>query len=157
MVLDLSTINDVNMAALNHSHLVEVTDNVGIRDAIKVQEQVWGDDFEWQFEYLCKLKTQNPESVSIYVLYVDGQPVTSAWLTMSSDSPFAGIWGGSTIETHRGNGYYSLLLNKRILEAKARGKKYLIIDASDMSKPIVEKYGFECLATTTGYVYEYCE
>ncbi|GAL16049.1 hypothetical protein JCM19233_7071 [Vibrio astriarenae] len=84
-------------------------------------------------------------------MYVDNLPVTSAWLTFNGSSPFAGIWGGSTVKEHRGKGFYSLLLNKRIAEAKSRGAKYLIIDASDMSQPIVAKRGFEVVATTTGY------
>ncbi|WP_394244681.1 GNAT family N-acetyltransferase [Vibrio astriarenae] len=131
--------------------ITEVTDSKGIRDAIRVQEQVWGGDFEWQYHYLLNLKQYSPESVSIYVVYVDNLPVTSAWLTFNGSSPFAGIWGGSTVKEHRGKGFYSLLLNKRIAEAKSRGAKYLIIDASDMSKPIVAKRGFEVVAITTGY------
>lgn len=131
--------------------LTEVSDSKGIRDAIDVQQQVWGGDLEWQYNYLLKLKTHSPQAVSIYVVYVDGKPVTSAWLTFNGDSPFAGIWGGSTLEAYRGRGYYSLLLNKRIAEAKERGKQYLIIDASEMSRPIVEKHGFKLVAKTTGY------
>ncbi|MFC5079754.1 hypothetical protein ACFPCW_18830 [Vibrio thalassae] len=46
------------------------------------------------------------------------------------------------MKAFRGKGFYSQLLNKRIAEAKSRGMKYLTIDASDMSKPIVEKRGF---------------
>ncbi|CAH0525776.1 GNAT family N-acetyltransferase [Vibrio hippocampi] len=148
MVLDLlKTTNK----SFDESLITEVSDSKGIRDAIRVQEQVWGGDFDWQYQYLLKLKEHSPDSVSIYVVYVNGQPVTSAWLTFNGDSPFAGIWGGSTIKSCRDNGYYSLLLNKRIAEAKARGVKYLTIDASDMSKPIVSKRGFKVVATTTGY------
>ncbi|EGR1894382.1 GNAT family N-acetyltransferase [Vibrio vulnificus] len=148
MVLDLSkTANEF----FDESQITEVFDSQGIRDAIKVQEQVWGGDFEWQYNYLMSIKEQSPDSVSIYVVYVNRQPVTSAWLTFNGTSPFAGIWGGSTIKEFRGNGYYTLLLNKRIAEAKSKGVKYLIIDASDMSKPIVSKRGFEVVATTTGY------
>ncbi len=148
MVLDLSkTVGE----SFDESQITEVSDSVGIRDAIRVQEQVWGGDFDWQYNYLLSLKEHSPDSVSIYVVYVNDQPVTSAWLTFNESSPFAGIWGGSTIEEFRGNGYYSLLLNKRIAEAKSKGVKYLIIDASDMSKPIVSKRGFEIVATTTGY------
>lgn len=129
----------------------EVSDEQGIRDAITVQEQVWGGDFSWQYRHLLETKQSNPESVTIYVVYVDGAPVTSAWITFNGNSPFAGIWGGSTIKAFRGRGFYSMLLNQRIKEAKERGKKYLIIDASDMSRPIVEKHGFQFIATTTGY------
>ena len=148
MALDLSKAANL---PFDESQITEVSDSKGIRDAIRVQEQVWGGDFDWQFNHLMSLKEHSPDSVSIYVVYVNDQPVTSAWLTFNGNSPFAGIWGGSTIQAFRGNGYYSLLLNKRITEAKSKGVKYLIIDASDMSKPIVSKRGFEVVATTTGY------
>lgn len=148
MVLDLST---TTAKAIDESLLTEVHDERGIRDAIWVQEQVWGGNFDWQYQHLLNLKQRMPDAISIYVVYHQGQPVTSAWLTFNGDSPFAGIWGGSTIKAERGKGFYSLLLNKRIAEAKARGKQYLTIDASDMSKPIVEKYGFQYVTSTTGY------
>ncbi|MGR5355694.1 GNAT family N-acetyltransferase [Vibrio chagasii] len=148
MVLDLSK---ATCEHFDEGKITEVTDSKGIRDAIKVQEQVWGGDFEWHYNHLVSLKQQAPDSVSIYVVYVDDQPVTSAWIIFNGSSPFAGIWGGSTLEAFRGKGYYSLLLNKRIEEAKTKGVKYLTIDASDMSKPIVSKRGFEVIATTTGY------
>lgn len=148
MVLDLENAEN---GAFDDSLITEVSDSKGIRDAIRVQEQVWGGDYEWQYNYLFKLKQQEPDSIHIYVVYVDGQPVTSAWLTFNGNSPFAGIWGGSTVKAFRGKGFYSQLLNKRIAEAKSRGMKYLTIDASDMSKPIVEKRGFKVVATTTGY------
>lgn len=148
MALDLSS---AKSTSVDCRAFVEVTDEQGIKDAITVQEQVWGGDFGWQYRYLTELKSNQPDSVSIYVIYQDGTPVTSAWITFNGDSPFAGIWGGSTIEAYRGKGYYTLLLNQRIYEAQQRGKKYLIIDASDMSKPIVEKHDFQLIATTTGY------
>lgn len=151
MVLDLTSIT---AKPVDESLIREVNDEQGIRDAIRVQEQVWGGSFDWQFQHLMTLKQQAPDELAIYVVYHQDQPVTSAWLTFNGESPFAGIWGGSTIESYRGRGFYSLLLNKRIAEAKARGKKYLIIDASDMSRPIVEKYGFQFITHTTGYEFD---
>ncbi|EJN6829730.1 GNAT family N-acetyltransferase [Vibrio cidicii] len=153
MVLDLSkSANDY----FDESQITEVSDSKGIRDAIRVQEQVWGGDLDWQYNNLMSLKQYSPDSVFIYVVYVKDRPVTSAWLTFNGSSPFAGIWGGSTIEEFRGNGYYTLLLNKRIAEAKSRGVKYLTIDASEMSKPIVSKRGFEVVALTKGYIHQRC-
>ncbi|MEH6452675.1 MAG: GNAT family N-acetyltransferase [Psychromonas sp.] len=151
MVLDLASVSE---PYFDDNEIVEVSDSQGIRDAISVQQQVWDGDFEWQYNYLLGLKTQSPKSISIYVVYVDGKPVTSAWIIFNLDSPFASIWGGSTVEKYRGRGYYCKLLNKRIAEAKSRGKKFLSIDASDMSKGIVEKHGFKLIAKTVGYVYE---
>ncbi|MDR9827653.1 GNAT family N-acetyltransferase [Vibrio sp. FNV 38] len=148
MVLDLASAPN---QPFDDAIITQVSDSQGIRDAITVQENVWGGDFEWQYHYLLQLKTQTPDSISIYVIYVDGTPVTSAWIIFNGDSPFAGIWGGSTVKAHRGNGHYRALLNKRIAEAKSRGLKYLTIDASEMSQPIVAKRGFIKVATTTGY------
>ena len=148
MALDLA---NVESEAVNSPLIVKVDTELGIRDAVSVQEQVWGGSFEWQYNYLINLKQQSPDSISIYVIYEDSKPVTSAWLTFNGDSPFAGIWGGSTVKEYRGKGHYSLLLNKRIQEAKQRGKQYLIIDASEMSRPIVEKHGFEFVAHITGF------
>jgi GNAT superfamily N-acetyltransferase len=132
--------------------LVEVFDAQGIKDAIAVQQQVWSEDLSGQYRHLLSLKTQCPNDIAIYVIYHNGQPVTSAWVIFNASSPFAGIWGGSTLEAYRGKGFYSLLLNKRIAQAYSKDKKYLIIDASPMSRPIVEKHGFQYVATTTPYV-----
>jgi hypothetical protein len=151
MALALDSVDD---KVIDNQSFVEVSDARGIRDAITVQELVWGGNFEWLFSLLVNLKTQSPDDISIYVVYVSEEPVTSAWITFNGSSPFAGIWGGSTVRMHRNKGHYSLLLNKRIAEAKHRGKKYLTIDASEMSRPIVEKHGFRFIAKTVGYDYE---
>jgi hypothetical protein len=42
-------------------------------------------------------------------------------------------------------------LQQRIHDAKSRGKRYLTIDASDMSQPIVAKSGFQFITHTRGY------
>ncbi|WEM41341.1 GNAT family N-acetyltransferase [Photobacterium sp. DA100] len=151
MALELSTVSG---REVDDSRIVEVFDAKGIRDAVCVQEQVWGGNFDWQYTHLLNMKTQTPDNIAIYVVYDDGKPVTSAWIVYNDESPFAGIWGGSTIAEYRGRGHYSLLLNKRINEAKKRGKQYLIIDASEMSRPIVAKHGFVFVSTTTPYIFE---
>ncbi|MCQ1060079.1 GNAT family N-acetyltransferase [Photobacterium sp. ZSDE20] len=151
MALELSTAVE---RQLDDRQFIEVSDAKGIRDAVSVQDQVWGGNYDWQYTYLLNVKTQSPDEISIYVVYDDGKPVTSAWIVFNGDSPFAGIWGGSTIPGYRGRGHYSLLLNKRINEAKARGKQYLIIDASEMSRPIVEKHGFVLISKTTPYIFQ---
>ena len=149
MVLDLST---HKKESAEYSLCTEVTDEKGIQDAIKVQEQVWDNELTHLFHSLLKQKKMAPESVTIYVIYDDQKPIASAWITYNENSPFAGIWGGSTIEDYRGQGFYSMLLKKRIQDAKQRGIQYLTIDASNMSKPIVTKQGFKTIATTTAYL-----
>ena len=46
-------------------------------------------------------------------------------------------------------GFYTALLAVRVQEAIARGRRYLTIDASPMSRPIVERFGFVRLAEST--------
>jgi len=41
---------------------------------------------------------------------------------------------------------YTALLAVRLQEAAARQVGYLTVDASPMSQPILEKFGFECSA-----------
>ncbi|WP_375748631.1 GNAT family N-acetyltransferase [Vibrio sp. HN007] len=132
----------------------KVTSVEQIKDTMSIHPKVWGGDFTHQEQALINQFTEDPDSVSIYNAYADGKTVSSARITFNGNSPFAGLWGGSTLEEYRGKGHYTDLLAARVLEAKKRGIKYLIIDASDMSRPIVEKYGFEFVTYTTPYEYE---
>ena len=86
--------------------------------------------------------------MSIYVAYADDQPVSTAWIYCSPGSQFASLWGGSTLSEYRGQGFYSALLSIRAQEARDRGIRYLTVDASTMSQPILEGFGFEKIATT---------
>lgn len=149
MLLELSGVDYLTESVA----CVEVNDAKGIRDYISVSENVWGGDHSGQEVHLLACKNNAPENTVLYVIYEDGEPVSSARIEYTVNSPFAGIWGGSTIEAYRGRGHYSALLHKRINDAKKRGVKYLTIDASDMSRPIVEKYGFKFITTTTPYEY----
>jgi len=151
MVLDLSAIDgpfsDTQMC-------IEVSDKQGIQDAVRVQKRVWGSDCQIQASDLIRLKAESPDQIHVYVIYQDNKPVSSAWLMHNPNSPFASIWAGSTLKEYRGKGCYSDLLTKRIQDAKARSLQYLTIHASKMSKPIVEKYGFNCIAQAITYRYQ---
>ena len=151
MVLELASIEQ---PLLDSGGCVKVTDVEGIKDAIAVQEQVWGGDFSGQLTHLVNVQQATPEDIAIYVVYADGKPVSSAWIVYNEASPFASIWGGSTLADYRGRGYYSVLLHKRINDAKQREKRYLTIDASPMSRPIVAKHGFRFVAMTIPYTFE---
>lgn len=152
MVLELDTIAH---SFAESDSVVEVHNLAGIQDAINVQQQVWGGDMSGQLAHLIASKEFAPNDISIYLVYENNKPVTSGWIVYNGESPFAGIWGGSTVDGYRGKGYYSALLHKRINDARRKGKKFLTIDASEMSRPIVEKHGFKKVATTTPYLYQY--
>jgi GNAT superfamily N-acetyltransferase len=114
----------------------------------RIQEQVWG---ESDSAFIADLKDElihDPEHVSVYIAYAGGIPVAHARITFHDASPFAGLWGGSTLEEYRGLGFYTSLLAARVQEARARGVRFLTIDASPMSRSIVEKRGFRFLTMT---------
>ncbi len=153
MVLDLHQFTAIPE---QQKQCIEARSAKGIRDAILVKQVQLQDECDGYYRHLVNLKQQRPESIKIYVIYQDGEPVSSAWITFNGpSSPFAGIWGGSTIAKFRGRGHYQSLLKQRIRDALLAGKRFLIIDASEMSKPIVEKYGFRVVTKTTPYMFNH--
>jgi GNAT superfamily N-acetyltransferase len=122
-----------------------ITQLDGLDDVRKVEEQVWGGDFSWIQERLGA-HLQIPDYLSIYTAYVDDIPASTAWIYFNANSDFAGLWGGSTLEQYRGQGLYTALLAIRVQEAIKRGRRFLTIDASPMSQPIVTLQGFRLLA-----------
>jgi GNAT superfamily N-acetyltransferase len=115
-----------------------------LEDVRRIEEAVWKEDFAWVTESLAT-NLVVPGYLSVYAAYVDGQPACAGWIYFHPNSQFAGLWGGSTVPEHRGRGLYSAVLAARVQEAAARGYRFLTIDASPMSRPIVERYGFRLL------------
>jgi GNAT superfamily N-acetyltransferase len=71
----------------------------------------------------------------------------------SPGTEFAGLWGGSTRAQWRGRGIYRALVARRAQLAAERGVRYLQVDASSDSRPILERLGFLAVTTTTPYVW----
>ena len=145
MVLDLKEAPEILRQPVRHD-VRRITDPGKISDVLTVKQQVWDDDFSWLGHYLAGALQDHPEQVSAYVAYVDGQPASSARIYFPGHSQFASLWGGATISSSRKQGLYTALLAVRAQEAKARQVRYLTVDASPMSRPILEKYGFELIA-----------
>ena len=90
-----------------------------------------------------------PDLLSIFAVLEDGRTVSAAWVYYHPPSQFASLWGGSTLEAYRGRGYYTALLVARARETRQRGYRFLTVDASPMSRPILEKFGFQFLGFST--------
>jgi hypothetical protein len=123
-----------------------------LEDVIQVMEQVYGGSFAWirqRLGYHMKLSGY----LSVYIAYAGGCPACAGWIYFHPGSHFAGLWGGSTVTEQRRKGLYTAVLALRVQEAIQRGYRYLTINASDMSQPIVSKYGFRLLATEWEYEY----
>lgn len=124
----------------------QITQPEQINDILRVQRTVWDEDFDWLADELAESLTQRPEHLTVYAAYVDNAPVSSAWIRYTPNSQFASLWGGSTLEAHRGKGHYTALLAARAQEAARRGVRFLTVDASEMSRPILEKQGFQVIS-----------
>ena len=150
MVLDLEEVPRLLEQPIL-TNVQRIADPEKLSDVLSIQEQVWGEDFSSLGNYLRETLNNYPEQMSVYVAYIDKQPVSAAWIYFPKHSQFASLWGGSTLSSFRKQGLYTALLAVRAQEAKARNVRYLTVDASTMSRPILEKFGFEMIA----YAYPY--
>jgi GNAT superfamily N-acetyltransferase len=130
--------------------LVRVTDEAGLDLVAQVHDQVFGPDPRLRAALTAQLS--NPGTVMVVAMAGD-QPVCSARAEFGAGTEFAGLWGGGTLPQWRGRGIYRALVGYRARLAVARGYRYLQVDASPESRPILERLGFACLARTTPYVW----
>lgn len=121
-------------------------------DIQSILEQVWGTPFDWIREHLHDQVANNPRWISIYIACTDGIPASAAWVNYPGKSTFASLFGGSTLEAHRGKGLYTALVAVRAQEAIARGYQFLTVDCSPMSRAVLEKHGFLPVSTATACV-----
>lgn len=130
------------------SDVRRITDPAGLSAIERIQLSVWGEADPTYLEALRDEMIHEPAHISIFIAYEGGVPASYGRISYHDHSPFAGLWGGSTIAEYRGRGLYTSLLAVRLQEARTRGVRFLTIDASPMSRPIVEKHGFKYLTTT---------
>jgi GNAT superfamily N-acetyltransferase len=126
-----------------------ITDRDGLADVVRVLDSVWGGQHAWVYDRLG-LHLQIPGYLSVYVAYVDNRPASVAW-TYFPRGHFATLYAGSTIAEHRHRGLYTNLLAKRLHEIRNRGYSFAVVEAGEMSKPIVAKHGFQQISTVWDY------
>ncbi len=133
--------------------LERATDEAGVYRLVKVGELVFGrDESEMRAQLLAQLASA-PQTTDLVVAMAGDEPVCSARIEFLPNTEFAGLWGGGTLPHWRRRGIYRAIVRYRAELAARRGYKYLTVDASDQSRPILERIGFECLAITTPYMW----
>jgi GNAT superfamily N-acetyltransferase len=132
--------------------LAPVTDEAGIDLMLQVTERVFGPDDEPRRDMLISQLRSSPAGTMVLALAGD-EPVCSARMDFPPGTDFAGLWGGSTLPQWRGRGIYRALVAYRARLAATHGYRYLQVDASPQSRPILERLGFARLAATTPYVW----
>ena len=148
MVLDL--VNAPAKLFQPVAHMIrKITTHEELAVLIELEEEIWGEDFGGLAHYLEGILSDNPQCMSIYLAYVEDRPVSAAWIYFPDGSQFASLWGGSTLAQYRHQGLYTALLAIRTQEARTRQVRFLTVDASPLSRPILEKFGFVKLAEST--------
>ncbi|NUW37089.1 GNAT family N-acetyltransferase [Nonomuraea sp. SMC257] len=127
-------------------------DPAGIDLLVQAHEQAFGMSLPGLRERVLRRLSERPESMVAVVAMAGDRPISGARLNLDPDTEFAGLFGGGTVAGWRGRGVYRALVAYRARVAVERGYRYLHVDASDESRPILLRLGFEPLGTTTPYV-----
>ncbi|MEU3722361.1 GNAT family N-acetyltransferase [Streptomyces sp. NPDC031705] len=130
-----------------------VTDEAGVDLMMEVHRRAFGTERPRIRQQLLSLLREEPDTIEAVVAMAGDAPVSAARMEMRPGSAFAGLWGGGTDPQWRGRGLYRLLVAHRARVAAARGIPYLQVDASDDSRPILERLGFAVLGVTTPYLW----
>ncbi|MFC3504919.1 GNAT family N-acetyltransferase [Micromonospora krabiensis] len=133
--------------------LREVTAREDLDRIVVMEEEVWQADRSHLAESLEREIAADPQSISVVVAEADDTVVSAGWIRYLPAAGFASLWGGSTLAQWRRRGIYRALVTYRARLAEQRGRTLLQVDASDDSRPILERLGFVPVTTTTPYVY----
>lgn len=116
-----------------------------------LESQIWGADWSWLVDDLAARLTGGAPAE---VLLVEDRDVavSAAWLVPLAGTSVAGLWGGGTLPAFRGRGIYRFLVSQRARVAVQRGYSMLQVDASDDSRPILERIGLHVIGGTVPYV-----
>ncbi|MGW3627925.1 GNAT family N-acetyltransferase [Streptomyces sp. NPDC000880] len=134
--------------------LEPVTDPAGVDLLADVHEQAFGTSGTRLREQLLAQLAQTPDTIGLTVALAGEQPVCGARMELHPGTEFASLWGGGTVSAWRGRGIYRALIAHRARIAAASGYRFLQVDASSQSRPILQRLGFAPLSTTTPYIYE---
>ncbi|MFJ8621444.1 GNAT family N-acetyltransferase [Kitasatospora sp. NPDC093550] len=130
-----------------------VTDEAGVDLMAEAHQQAFGTDSARLRGRLLDHLRHGTDTVRMVVALAGDRPVSAARIELNPGTGFAGLWGGGTAPDWRGRGIYRALVAHRARVAADLGYQYLQVDASDDSRPILQRLGFARLSTTTPYVY----
>jgi hypothetical protein len=111
----------------------------------RVAEQIFcSDQTPVTRELAARLAEGSTEHIA-YLAYEGDRVASVARLYTHPASAFGGLYGGGTLEGHRGRGLYRATVERRARDALRSGARYLRVDALPTSQPILERLGFEVL------------
>ena len=133
--------------------LREVTARADLERVEAFGELIWPDAANWLADMLEAELAADPASLTVVVAEANGEIVCRCWVRFVTGTDFATFWGGSTQPEWRSRGIYRATVAYRANLAVTRGFRYLQVDASEESRPILERLGFVAVTTTTPYMW----
>jgi GNAT superfamily N-acetyltransferase len=134
--------------------LREVVDRADLDRIAAFEEAVWRDDgHSWLADSLEAERAADAEGLTILVVEAASEIVCAAWVRFEHGTEFATLWGGATLPGWRRRGIYRATVAYRATLAAERGFRFMTVDASADSRPILERLGFVAVTTTTPYVW----
>jgi hypothetical protein len=145
----------VDVALPDGVTLRQVSDAPDVRAMAAMSAQVFGDPPAAAAAVADALlrRLSRDDGMELWVAEADGQVVCAGRLEPVPGTDFAGIWGGSTLSQWRGRGLYRALTAARARSALRLGKTLINSDSTEYSRPILERYGFLKVSTTTPYIW----
>jgi GNAT superfamily N-acetyltransferase len=132
--------------------LEHVTDATGVDLMARVHDAAFGTSFTRLRERLLDQLEHSAGTVTMTLAMAGDEPICGARLEFHPGTDFASLWGGGTVEAWRGRGVYRAMIAHRARIAAAKGIRFLQVDASEDSRPILQRLGFVALSTTTPYL-----
>jgi GNAT superfamily N-acetyltransferase len=133
--------------------LREVSDRVDLDRIGALEQAIWQDDRGWLVDSLEAERGVDPDALTIVVAEAGDTTICAGWVRFAQGTEFATLWGGGTLPAWRGRGIYRAVVAYRANLAAQRGLLYLQVDASDDSRPILERLGFVAVTTTTPFIW----
>jgi GNAT superfamily N-acetyltransferase len=128
-----------------------VTSRADLDRVAALESEVWAQDWSWLADDL-QARLAGPDPIEVLLVKDHGVAVSAAWLVPLAGTRVAGLWGGSTLPAYRGRGIYRALVSRRARLALERGYTTLQVDASEDSRPILERLGLHVVGRTVPYV-----
>jgi hypothetical protein len=125
-----------------------------LRGIAAMTSEVWNGDFSWVAEDLAARLASSPGTVTILTAKAGGRIVSAAWLIVMPGGEVGVLLGGSTLPSWRRQGIYRALVVRRARAAVEQGLRYLVVEASDDSRPILEHLGLRPVTTAVPYVWQ---
>jgi ribosomal protein S18 acetylase RimI-like enzyme len=145
LTLDVPAPADVELRA--------VVDKQAVDALVSVHDEVFGEDHSGLGRALLDTLTRRPSAAAAVVAVAGHSPIAAGRVEFHGGTDFASLWGGGTLPAWQGRGVFRSLVAHRAALASARGFRYLQVDASPESRPILQRLGFIELATTTPFVH----